>query len=382
MEKLLLILIKNAGAQNAYLIQHKKDKFIVEASSRMEDDNVMKMRQTPISEIPDISQSVIRKTYQTGKSQILNDVLNSKELAPEALNRIMARSILCLPIKSKGTIKALLYLDNHLSSQVFTDDRLELLQLLSGQISISLENAALYQNLEDRVIQRTQVIERQKLDLEKSKKQSDDLLLNILPSEIAEELKEKGSSRTRLYSSVTIMFTDFEEFTKMTESLSPEDLVSIVDFHYKAFDTIVEKYGVEKIKTIGDAYMCASGLPVEDPNHAINAVNAALEMAQFVEDHILERKAQNLPFCRMRIGLHTGSVIAGVVGFKKFAYDIWGDSVNTAARIESNCEVGKVNISRTTYELVKDQFECSYRGKIMAKNKGEIEMYYVDGVRK
>jgi histidine kinase len=382
MEKLLLILIQNAGAQNAYLIQHKKDRFVIEASSRMEDDNVMKLRQTPISDVSEILQSLVRKTYQTGKAQILNDVMNSNELAPEALERIMARSIMCLPIKSKSEIKALLYLDNHLSSHVFTDERLELMQLLSGQIAISLENAELYQNLENRVLERTQVIEQQKLDLEKSKKQSDDLLLNILPSEVADELKENGSSKTRQFSSVTIMFTDFEEFTKMTESLSPEDLVAIVDHHYKAFDTIVEKYGVEKIKTIGDAYMCASGLPVENPDHALNAVRAALEMSKFVQEHIKERKAKNLPYCRMRIGLHTGPVIAGVVGFKKFAYDIWGDSVNTAARMESNCEVDRINISRTTYELVKEHFKCSYRGKINVKNKGEIEMYYVDGVLK
>jgi class 3 adenylate cyclase len=254
------------------------------------------------------------------------------------------------------------------------------LRLLSGQIAISLENAELYQNLEDRVLRRTQIIEQQKKELEESKRQSDELLLNILPAEVAEELKTQGKSQTKRFQSVSIIFTDFVEFTRMSEGLSPEELIEVVDEQYKAFDNITEKHGVEKIKTIGDAYMCVSGLPVEDPDNAIKAVRAAWEMMAFVAEYGQRRKEQGLPFCEMRIGIHTGPVVAGVVGYKKFAYDIWGDSVNTAARMESAGEPGKINISQTTYEAVKDRIKCSYRGKIQAKNKGEIEMYFVDEV--
>ena len=377
MDKLLLILIKNAGAQNAYLIRHFDNRFVVEASKQIENDSQLLLNATPIGDIQDIAPGIVRKAYQSRQVQIVNDVESERATNAELLGNSKAKSLLCLPIINKGELLALIYLDNHVSKQVFTEKRMQLLELLSGQIAISLENAELYQNLEERVLQRTQVIEQQKLELQKSKKQSDDLLLNILPEEIAEELKEFGSCKTRRYDSVTIMFTDYEDFTNLSEELSPEELIEIVDFQYKAFDTITEKYGIEKIKTIGDSYMCVSGLPMKADDHAINAVKAALEMSEFVASYNERRKAEGLPYSQMRIGLHSGPVIAGVVGHKKFAYDVWGDSVNTASRMESSCETGRVNISGTTYDLIRDHFDCEFRGKIKAKRKGEIEMYYV-----
>ncbi len=377
MDKLLLILIKNAGAQNAYLIRHQKDQFVVEASRHIEDVDDVQVHARPMSEFPEIARGIVRQAFQTREVQIINDVTAQKDLYPEHFGQSKAESVLSLPIINKGELLALIYLDNHVSKHVFTDKRLQLLELLSGQIAISLENAELYQNLEDRVKQRTRVIEEQKLELETAKKQSDDLLLNILPEEIAEELKQNGSCKTRHYNSVTIMFTDFEDFTNLSEELSPEELIEMVDEQYKAFDTITAKYDIEKIKTIGDSYMCVSGLPVEDKAHAEKAVKAALEMSEFVDKYNEKRKKVGLPYSEMRIGLHTGPVIAGVVGHRKFAYDIWGDSVNTASRMESSSETGRVNISETTYELIKDKFKCEYRGKIMAKRKGEIDMYYV-----
>jgi adenylate cyclase len=217
-------------------------------------------------------------------------------------------------------------------------------------------------------------------ELRQEKKKSDDLLLNILPSEIAEELKEKGSAVARDYDKVTVMFTDFKDFTRISELLTPTELVKEIDLCFSAFDHIIQKHGVEKIKTIGDAYMCVGGLPVPTITHAQDVVNAALEMRDFMEKHNQEKAAKGEHQFRIRIGIHTGSVVAGIVGVKKFAYDIWGDTVNIASRMESSGEPNKINISGTTFELVKDNFNCQYRGKIEAKNKGEIDMYFVENL--
>jgi len=206
-------------------------------------------------------------------------------------------------------------------------------------------------------------------------KRSDDLLLNILPHEVANELKEKGTAAARYFDNVTVIFTDFVNFTKAGERMSPQELIDELHTCFKEFDEIIGKYHIEKIKTIGDAYLAVSGLPVSDPAHAQNALKAATEIRSYMK----KRKEQigDKTF-GIRIGIHSGSVVAGIVGVKKFAYDIWGDAVNTAARMEQNSEPGKINISQTTYELVKDNFTCTYRGEIQAKNKGEMSMYFVE----
>lgn len=215
--------------------------------------------------------------------------------------------------------------------------------------------------------------------LRKAKKLSDELLLNILPFEVAEELKAKGSADAKLYDQVTVMFTDFKGFTPISEKLSPSELVAEIHTCFKAFDNIITKNNIEKIKTIGDAYMCAGGLPVTNTTNAVDVVKAALEIQQFMQQHLQIRKNEGKEVFEVRIGIHSGPVVAGLVGVKKFAYDIWGDTVNTASRMESSGEAGKVNISGSTYELVHDKFTCTYRGKVQAKGKGEIDMYYVEG---
>jgi class 3 adenylate cyclase len=214
--------------------------------------------------------------------------------------------------------------------------------------------------------------------IESERKKSDALLLNILPVETAEELKEKGFAEARTFESVTVMFTDFKDFTKVAESMDAKSLVKEIDYVFRKFDEIVSYYNIEKIKTIGDAYMAASGLPIENKTHAVDMVNAALEILATIEEIKTDRKNRGLPFFEIRIGVHTGPVVAGIVGTKKFAYDIWGDAVNVASRMESSGEAGKINISGSTYALVKDKFNCLYRGKVTAKNKGEIDMYFVE----
>jgi len=209
----------------------------------------------------------------------------------------------------------------------------------------------------------------------KERKKSDKLLLNILPSEVAAELKKKGESDAQMYDNVTVLFTDFVGFTHVSERLSPKELVGELHECFKAFDAIIAKYNLEKIKTIGDAYLSVCGLPTTDSRHAEKVVQAAEEIRQFM----LQRhtKLGDKTF-EIRIGIHSGDVVAGIVGVKKFAYDIWGDTVNTAARMEQNSEPGKINISQTTYELVQDKFTCTYRGEIEAKNKGMMKMYFVE----
>ena len=214
----------------------------------------------------------------------------------------------------------------------------------------------------------------------KEKERSESLLLNILPEETAKELKAKGHADARLIDNVTVLFTDFKGFTAMSEKLSPEALVKDLHLCFSLFDGICEKYGIEKIKTIGDAYMAAGGLPVPNITHPQDVVNAALEMAEVVEAGKAKKIAEGLPFFEVRVGVHTGPVVAGIVGIKKFQYDIWGDTVNTASRMESSGEVGKVNISQSTYELLQDDpaFRFESRGKILAKGKGEIDMYFAE----
>ena len=221
------------------------------------------------------------------------------------------------------------------------------------------------------------VVYRQRNKISKEKKRSEELLLNILPAEVAEELKEKGEAEAKLMDEVSVLFTDFKGFTQYSEKLTPQELVSDIHECFSAFDKIMEKHGMEKIKTIGDAYMCAGGIPTPNKTHATDAVNAALEIAKFIEEGKIKKMALSKPYFEIRIGIHTGPVVAGIVGVKKYSYDIWGDTVNTASRMESSGEAGKVNISETTYELVKDKFKCKHRGKIEAKNKGMIDMYFV-----
>ncbi|HAP70448.1 MAG TPA: hypothetical protein DCR04_12125, partial [Flavobacteriales bacterium] len=218
-------------------------------------------------------------------------------------------------------------------------------------------------------------------ELRHEKERSDDLLLNILPHETAEELKKNGYASVQQYDMVSVLFTDFVGFTTITEGISHQELVRSLDEHFRLFDGVMDKYRIEKIKTIGDAYMAAGGIPTRTITNPMAVVAAGLEMIHLLLELNRKKELKGEKAWKLRLGIHTGSVISGVVGKNKFAFDIWGDAVNTAARMESSGDVMKVNISGSTYSLVKDYFECTPRGKIKAKNKGEIEMYFVDRLK-
>ncbi len=227
---------------------------------------------------------------------------------------------------------------------------------------------------------RLSYVRNSRAKIQKEKDRSDYLLLNILPTDVAEELKDKGEAEAKYFDEATILFTDFKGFTKISEQLSPKDLVSEINHCFKAFDEIISGYKIEKIKTIGDAYMAAGGLQVPRTTSASDVVKAALEMQDFILKRNKRRKSEGKTAFEMRVGVHSGPVVAGIVGVKKFQYDIWGDTVNIASRIEDSGEVGKVNISQDTFELIKEDPELrfNFRGRIQAKNKGELEMYFVE----
>ncbi|MEO6759900.1 MAG: adenylate/guanylate cyclase domain-containing protein, partial [Saprospiraceae bacterium] len=224
-------------------------------------------------------------------------------------------------------------------------------------------------NLQNRQIQ------AQNKEIEAERSKSDQLLLNILPEEIAQELKTKGYAKPRLYESATVLFTDFVDFTRLSATLLPEALIDELNECFLAFDLICDKFGLEKIKTIGDAFMCVGGLPVPNTTHPQDAVRAALKMNDWIQDR--NRNNAKAIFQEMRIGIHTGPVVAGVIGKNKFAFDIWGDAVNLAARLEELGEPGKVNISSATAAAIGDEFMLTFRGEKEVHNKGLVAMYFV-----
>jgi class 3 adenylate cyclase len=241
--------------------------------------------------------------------------------------------------------------------------------------------AELEQQVKERtaeVVEEKAEVERQSVVIQKEKQKSDELLLNILPAEVAEELKEKGHTTARAFENASILFSDIKGFTHVAENLTAKELVKEIDTYFSAFDRIMLKFGLEKIKTIGDAYIAAGGLPEGNLANASKVVEAAIAMQIVTAQFGKERAALGHPFFELRIGIHTGPVVAGVVGIKKFQYDIWGDTVNMAARMEQSGVPGKINISQYTYDLIKNDFSCIHRGKVEAKNKGSVDMYFVE----
>lgn len=228
---------------------------------------------------------------------------------------------------------------------------------------------------------RAKEIERQKALIEVKEAESNHLLRNILPDEVADELRQKGAATPREYPSATVLFTDFVGFTRIAEHLTAVNLVGELDKCFSYFDNVAHKYGLEKLKTIGDAYMAAGGIPIENNTHPIDSALAALEIQAFMNQMKEIKEQQGLPYWELRLGMHTGPLVAGVVGEKKFAYDVWGDTVNTASRMESSGIPGAINISQELYDQLRFLFICEYRGKVYAKNKGEIQMYFLRGLK-
>lgn len=235
--------------------------------------------------------------------------------------------------------------------------------------------------MESAYIRSLYVLDEKNRMIEEEKKKSDELLRNILPEEVVDELRTTGKTTARNYDLVTVMFVDFKDFTIISNNMTPEDLVTAIDHYFEKFDTAIADHDVEKIKTIGDAYLCAAGLPEPNTKNPVEMVDVAIKFLRIVEQLRTERRAAGKVSFDVRIGIHSGPLIAGVVGIRKFAYDIWGDAVNTAARMQQHGDEGRINISGTTYELIKHRFHCIHRGRFEAKNKGLVDMYFVEGRR-
>jgi class 3 adenylate cyclase/DNA-binding NarL/FixJ family response regulator len=288
-----------------------------------------------------------------------------------------------LDLTLEKTVQEVLYLMQSLETkQKLQDETIERIKAQEEALMQAEENAKLItqQNilLEEKVAERTLELAEKNDVLNVELQRSEQLLLNILPYETAQELKMSGKAVARFYPDITVMFTDFKGFTHIAEKLSPEQLVQEIDEFFTAFDLIMEKNGIEKIKTIGDAYMAASGLPAINDTHALDMVNAAVDIIEYMEVQKQIRISESRPIFDIRIGIHTGPVVAGIVGHKKFAYDIWGDAVNLASRMESSGEAGQINISQCTYDRISSNYSCIFRGEIEAKNKGKVGMYFVN----
>jgi class 3 adenylate cyclase/DNA-binding NarL/FixJ family response regulator len=288
-----------------------------------------------------------------------------------------------LDLTLEKTVQEVLYLLQSLDTkQKLQDETIERIKAQEEALKQAEENAKLIiqQNimLEEKVAERTLELAEKNEILNVELQRSEQLLLNILPYETAQELKMSGKAVARYYPDITVMFTDFKGFTHIAEKLSPEQLVQEIDEFFTAFDLIMEKNGIEKIKTIGDAYMAASGLPAINDTHALDMVNAAVDIIEYMEVQKQIRISEGRPVFDIRIGIHTGPVVAGIVGHKKFAYDIWGDAVNLASRMESSGEAGQINISQCTYDRISSNYSCIFRGEIEAKNKGKVGMYFVN----
>ncbi len=367
-DKMMQFSMENVGARYGCFMVKKDSKYELVSEKFADEYEKQKIRSKGIPA------SIFNYVIRTRETLILDCAMDTAPYNNDPIViAVEEKSVMCVPIISQNTCIALLYLANELSKSIFTEERIGLLKMLAGQMGVSLQNAILYDNMEKLVEKRTE-------QLAEEMEKTDSLLLNILPKEVATELKTHGKATPKYYQNATVMFCDIIDFTKRAEKLSAVEIINELDLCFKTFDEIIDRYHIEKIKTIGDAYLCVGGVPTENKDHAVNTVFAALEIQQWMKAKFVERTKLGNDYFRLRIGIHSGPVVAGVVGSLKFAYDIWGDTVNTASRMEQNGEGGKVNISDTVYEEVKNKIPCVYRGEIEAKNKGMLKMYFVNDV--
>ena len=279
------------------------------------------------------------------------------------MERIGIQSGVSMPLLLRDEVIGLLLMTGDGETLRLARGDLDSLGRFCNQIGGAIQGASLMRRAED------------------ERRLSDRLLLNILPAEIADELKANDAVRPVRFDSASVMFTDFVGFTRIGEHLEPEELVSELDRCFSYFDMVMERNNLEKLKTIGDSYMCVGGVPTANRSHAVNSVMAALEIQSFMNQMNEIKARQNLPFWELRVGIHTGPLVAGVIGERKFAYDVWGDTVNTASRAETSGRAGRINITQATFDLVEEFFECEHRGPVSVKHKGDIDMYFVNGIR-
>lgn len=343
----------------------------LEISEDLQDKNAQTYALKEIAKIHQARGDYQQALQSARRCLIMAQSINSKVSIRDA-HDIISRIYLNQKKYKQALLSTLAY--NEIHNQIFDDEMRQKIQ----QITVRYETEKKEREAEIYRLKNVELVRLNK-ELAYERERSEKLLQNILPEEVAEELKDQGYTKPRLYDQVTVLFTDFKGFTKFAAQMTPEEIVKTLNECFIAFDDIIARYDIEKIKTIGDAYMCAGGIPTPNETHPFDVVRAALEMRDWMANWKREKEIKHEIAWDIRIGIHTGPIVAGVVGKTKFAYDIWGDVVNVASRMESGSEPGRINISGETYERIKDHFECEYRGKIHAKNRGEVDMYFVNG---
>ena len=383
LEKLMSIAVENAGAQRGLLVLESDDRLLVEAEVPGGGEACVVMQHEPIRKREDVAQTVINYVLRMREPVVLDDAAKDGTFGrDEYVGRTSPKSLLCMPLMHQGRLSGVLYLENNLATGAFTPARVEVLDMLSAEIVISLQNAQLYGRLEEharlleqKVADRTLELTAANEALAREKEKSDALLLNVLPVKVAEDLRRDGRTDPESFKYVSALFTDFVDFTPMTALLEPAALIDELNDIFTAFDSIIERNGCERIKTIGDAYLAVCGMPEENPAHGENMVRAALEIKDYLEKRNFESRLQ----WRARIGVHSGKVVGGVVGVKKYIYDVFGDTINTASRVQDASEPMRVNISEATFRIVREKFIFEERGPIEVKGKGRVRMYFVEG---
>ena len=364
-----------------YLIQQKYDEVIKVASGVLNRAKEMGDLNNQIG-----ASNLLYQAYkETGKNRLALEMYEYYNIGKDSIqNKTNQKAILNQEYKYAYEKQALADSLEYAQEQILVQAELKSQKQQSYYLMAGLGMALLFGSFIFNRFRLTQkqkkIIEEQKQQVESEKEKSENLLLNILPKDTVEELKTKGSVSAQSYSMASVLFTDFKAFTALAGQMTPEELLAELNFCFSKFDEIMENHNVEKIKTIGDAYMAVSGVPIKKENHATDILNAALSIKTFMESYAVKRQQENKTYFEIRIGIHSGPLVAGVVGTKKFQYDLWGDTVNIASRMEANSEVGKVNISNDTYQLikVKTSYQFIPRGKMSVKVKGELEMYFVD----
>ena len=352
---------ENTDPASSIATYHRAEKIAEEIGAKEEKKEAYEKLALAYAKISDYDNAYKYQSLLTNINDTLYEVANNKKIQSLQFNFELE--------KREGQID-LLTIDKELQEAIIQKQKFAKNTFIVGFVVIMLIAAVTYRNFR-RKVRINKLLDQQKDEIE-------NLVLNILPSEVAKELQKKGVATPRQYESVSVLFTDFKGFTQIAQGLSPQDLVAELNEFFSAFDEITVRNNLEKIKTIGDAYMCAGGIPLKSTSHPYDAVRAGLEMQEFMNRTNEKRREKGLQEWGLRVGIHTGPVVAGVVGKKKFAYDIWGSSVNIASRMESSGEPGRLNISASTFELVRDKYECKCRGKVYAKNVGDIYMYFVE----
>jgi predicted ATPase/class 3 adenylate cyclase len=379
--RVLAVAMENAGAQRGFFIVERGGALQIEAGASVDADLEAESVKQPVDETRLLSRAVVNLVARLKEDVVLGDAgADPRFQSDPYIQEQRPLSLLCVPVMRREELAAILYLENNRARDAFTPDRLAVLKTLTAQATISLQNAFLYENLEQQVEERTRDLELARAEADRQRQKADDLLFSILPGSVAEDLKAHGRFEPLRFDSATVLFSDFVSFTSYAQSMDPIHLVAELDRLFLRFDDICDLHRMEKIKTIGDSYMCAGGVPSPSATHAIDACLTALEIRDFMRVENDGEDGGGSPW-QVRIGIHSGHVMAGVIGRTRPAFDVWGDAVNVASRMESAGVAGQVNLSKDTRDLVDPFFETRYRGRMEVKNRGELEMYFLEAIR-